>query len=162
MAAMRNATPVLADATLYVVYCVLVVATVGAIARRRHSGSWVGFAAIGWAYFLPVFVFGSPGAVTNLPTNKALVAYISSVQEKPVPPMGIGIVERDNATITYSHGGKQPPESFLDLVDRYNSLSRTSLKVGHLLVTLVFGLLGSMLGERMSGRRSGNRADRPC
>ncbi len=59
LAAVRIASPTLANATIYGTYGILVLATVGAVVRRSRSGAWRGFALFGWAYFLPVFVFGS-------------------------------------------------------------------------------------------------------
>ena len=82
LAAVRTASPALADVMLYGTYCILVVASVGAV------------------------------------------------------------------------GGEQPPNSFLDLVSQYNSGNQSSMKVGHLFVTLVLALLGSILGRQMNGGRT--------
>ena len=154
LAAVRTASPALADVMLYGTYGILVVASVGAAVRGHRSGAWRGFVLVGWAYFLPVFVFGSPNLVMNLPTNTALAAYVSRVRPKPVPPRGFGVVEQENATISYTHRGEQPPDSFLDLVSQYNSGNQSSMKVGHLFITLVLALLGSILGHQMKGGRT--------
>ena len=154
LAAVRTASPALADVMLYGTYCILVVASVGAVVRRHRSEAWRGFVLVGWAYFLPVIVFGSPNLVTNLPTNTALAAYVIRVRPKPVPLSAFSVVQQENATISYTHRGKQPPNSFLDLVSQYNSGNQSSMKVGHLFVTLVLALLGSFLGHQMKGGRT--------
>jgi hypothetical protein len=157
---MRVASPLLADAPLHLTYGILVVASVGAAVRRRHYGAWRGFAIVGWAYFLPVFVLGRPDQSTAIPTNSTLVAYVSRVRPRPAPPAGFGIVEEDDAMISYSRSrGAGPfPVSFRVLLNQYNEASRASLRAGHLLITLFLAYLGSILGDRMSRRRPGGRS----
>ncbi len=81
-------------AAIYATYGILVLATVGAVVRRSRSGAWRGFALLGWAYFLPIFAFGSPDLVENLPTNTALDAYVQRVRPTPTPPSGFNAVWR--------------------------------------------------------------------
>ena len=157
LALMRHASLALSDATLVGTYCALVVSSVGAVVRRRQSAAWRGFALVGWAYFLPVFVFGSPEMVTRLPTNTVLAAYVGRLRPRPAAPLGFGIVERENGKISYTGRGGEPSSTFRDLLHQYNSASLYAMKIGHLLVTLLLACLGSILGEWMGWRRTGTR-----
>ena len=157
LALMRHASLALSDATLVGIYCILVVSSVGAVVRRQKFAAWRGFALVGWAYFLPVFVFGSPELVTRLPTNMALVAYVGRTRPRPAAPVGFTIIERENGEISYTGRGAEPPYTFLDLVHQYNSASLYAMKIGHLLLTMLLACLGSILGEWMGPRRSGTR-----
>jgi hypothetical protein len=145
LAAMRGATSTVAATVLYTTYGILVAGSVGAMVNRRRRESWVGFALLGWAYFLPVFVFGSEELVQNLPTSRVLYLYIDSAATKPAAPPGFGVtwLEREWPRVSYSHTGRiAPPKYFTESLAHYNSIVDNSIRIGHLFITLTFAVIG--------------------
>ena len=59
LAAMRGASATLTAVAIFLTYCALVAASTVAVLGRVRRGPLGAFALVGWAYFLPFFVFAS-------------------------------------------------------------------------------------------------------
>jgi hypothetical protein len=59
LAMMKAATEWIARSVVLAAFVVLLVATVGAIVRRRDRAAWIGFAAFGWAHLIVALIASS-------------------------------------------------------------------------------------------------------
>ena len=154
LAAMRQATDLVASLTLWLIYSVLVVTTLVAAFRWRRDGAWLGFAVFGWGYFLPVFVFASQPVVTGLPTSQLLAAYVFRTTPVPAAPPGIDF-KRDEGNPLQMGSFYNPsyPRNLVDLdfprtaINAFNARVSAAVTVGHLLLTLLLAWVGAILGR---------------
>lgn len=154
--AMRTGSKLLATALLYGVYFLLVTGTILGLSRGRNREAWVAFAAFGWAYFLPIFVFGSKEMISWTPTNLGLMACSSQLLAKPqsIPPFDI--TTSDWPMITYRSGfSTEPPVAYINEISKYNDKIRQSNSIGHCWLTLVFSSFAFLVFKQRN--RKSNR-----
>ena len=171
LAGMRNATAAVASAALWLVYCALVMATLGSVVRGRGAGAWRGFALFGWAYFLPVFAFATKGVVDGLPTSRLLVSYVVRTTRRPQPHPGVILKAVDtNSPLlrgiqvddSYVEGSADIGQMSLQM-QAYNAKAEPAYKVGQVSMTILLACIGAIVGwwlDRPHPRASGRRRHR--
>ena len=154
-AAMRSGSKLLATILLYGVYFILVVGTILGLSPGRNRGAWVAFAAFGWAYFLPIFVFGSEQRIAQTPTDLGLMACSSRLFAKPQSLAGFETVSSDWPMITINAPrGSGVTNAYFTEVSKYNQKISQSVNIGHFWLVLIFASLSYFVFQQLNrGKR---------
>ncbi len=155
LGAVREATAVSTIAIQYGTYILLVIASVfAAVSGRRHAAS-SGFAILGWAYFMPLCVLGSPSLVKQCPTSLLILAYAERSIALPIVPDGYKIIPKEEEWPKRSYTGSGPvalSKQVTALISDHNEKLDNALATGHCGFTVLSAIVGAILGRILKDR----------
>ena len=171
LAALRSATDLWLRIMMTLTVAALAVGLLGAIVRPRPRGAWVGFAVFGWgsyvAAFVPILDDGRGGRTEIAASllSEDLVGWLAAIlNRRPTVPEG------------YMQGPGEPGElyhfaphlpvrvlpdetndpsarEYLLGYPRYQARAKNLPRIGHSLLCLLLGFVGSILGRTLSAPR---------
>jgi hypothetical protein len=165
LTAFRHASPVVADWSVVITYCLLVSAS--CVAVSRGPGRWGAFAVAAWAYFLPIVVFQA--RITDiLPTSWLIgeVAMRSRPVDLPAPPPDLPLINlpgRKGFTVdprAFRRDSRAHSDYFRLLKD-YNQSTVAAFVIGHCLVAMSFGAVAALLCRNRGAGAVPSESGRP-
>ncbi|MDB5351543.1 MAG: hypothetical protein JWN86_2790 [Planctomycetota bacterium] len=175
-AAIRDASDTKASVALVLTYGLLVLASLAALISRFRDGASLGYAIVGWAVFLPIFVLAK--ADQPLPTAWAVERMVAGILPTPKPPTGVGLYRwgpawggQDSIENPIPDGmvslgpngmsglgavynGIRPRRdpAFEQAIRAYNIQFGHAVFIGSCLVCFCFATLGAVIGQYLSQR----------